>query len=165
MRKVVRQIGKRFCAFIVALTFGFLVYSFIPADNLPEKFDYPEENYLQSLHMIEVYKCPAKPLKPNPFVLSVKIESDRSLSLNHEEVGSLDQPTVLKNELSRIFEMRELVGIYKGDTLEIDKTVTIRAASSIKFEEAVRLIKILEEAGITTIQFDPEYCNTGGGSA
>jgi biopolymer transport protein ExbD len=164
MQTVIQQIGKRLCAFVFALTFGFVVYSLIPVSAPKEKNDYSEEKYLPRLHIVEVFKCAPKPLKPNPNVLSLKIYENGNLNLYHEEIGSLAQPTKLKNELSRIFNERERVGIFKKDSAEVDKTVTIRPAASVKFSEIIKLIEIVEETGANTVQFDPEYCNTGGGS-
>lgn len=164
MQTIIQQICRRLFAFVFALTLGFIVYLLTPLSVTPEKNDYSEETYLPGIHIVEVFKCAPKPLKPNPFVLSLEIDENGNLNLYHEEIGSLAQPNKLKNELSRIFNERERTGIFKKDTAEVDKTITIRPAASVKFSKIIKLIEILEQSGANTVQFDPEYCNTGGGA-
>src|SRR5262249_38206897 len=53
------------------------------------------------------------PEKPNPLTLLVEVRPDRSLLLNREKYGSLDDPAALLKKLRDLFMSREAQRAYR----------------------------------------------------
>jgi biopolymer transport protein ExbD len=104
-------------------------------------------------------KVPAEPkdqqnieVKPNPLTLVVAINrNNRTLTLNNEPAGSVDEPDVLINNLKSIFSQREQNDVRREGTNEIEKTIFIKSPTSIKYGDVARVIDSVKEAGAQPI--------------
>ena len=104
-------------------------------------------------------KVPAEPkdqqnleVKPNPLTLVVAINrNDRTLTLNNEAAGSVDEPDNLINALKSIYTQREQNDVRREGTNEIEKTLFIKSPTSIKYGDVARVIDAVKEAGAQPI--------------
>ena len=104
-------------------------------------------------------KVPAEPkdqqnieVKPNPLTLVVAINrNNRTLTLNNEPAGSVDEPDALINNLKSIFSQREQNDVRREGTNEIEKTMFIKSPTSIKYGDVARVIDAVKEAGAQPI--------------
>ena len=80
-------------------------------------------------------------VKPNPLTLVVAINREsRSISLNNDPAGTIDDPTPLTNRLAEIFKQRENNGVFKEGTNQVEKTVFIKSPKSVRYGDVVRVI-------------------------
>lgn len=104
-------------------------------------------------------KVPAEPkdqenvdVKPNPHTLVVAINrNNRTLTLNNEPAGSVDEPDALVNTLKNIFQQREQNDVRSEQSNQIEKTLFIKSPTSIKYGDVARVIDAVKEAGATPI--------------
>ena len=104
-------------------------------------------------------KVPAEPkdqqnieVKPNPLTLVVAINrNNRTLTLNNEPAGSVDEPDALINNLKSVFSQREQNDVRREGTNEIEKTLFIKSPTSIKYGDVARVIDAVKEAGAQPI--------------
>jgi biopolymer transport protein ExbD len=104
-------------------------------------------------------KVPAEPkdqqnieVKPNPLTLVVAIDrNNRTLLLNNEPAGSVDEPQDLTNRLLGIFKEREANDVRRENSNEIEKTLFIKSPTSIKYGDVARVIDAVKEAGAQPI--------------
>jgi hypothetical protein len=64
-------------------------------------------------------------IKPNPLLLIVKADRSGNLSLNNDPAGTLRDVEPLMKRLKEIFHEREVNGVFRSGTNEIEKSVTI----------------------------------------
>jgi biopolymer transport protein ExbD len=97
-----------------------------------------------------------EPVKPNPLTLVVSIESDFSLKLNTDSVGSVNDTGPLSQRLSQTFQDRRTQRAYspgmetRMDLPEEDrvaKAVFVKAPRSMKYIEVVKVIDAIKGAG------------------
>jgi biopolymer transport protein ExbD len=104
-------------------------------------------------------KVPAEPkdqqnveVKPNPLTLVVAIDrNNRTLLLNNEPVGNVDEPDALINSLKNIFQQREQNDVRREGTNEIEKTLFIKSPTSIKYGDVAKVIDAVKDAGAQPI--------------
>ncbi|HVF30477.1 MAG TPA: biopolymer transporter ExbD [Pyrinomonadaceae bacterium] len=104
-------------------------------------------------------KVPAEPkneqqldVKPNPLTLVIAINREnRSISLNNESAGSIDDPTALTAMLSEIFKTRETNGVFREGTNEVEKTIFIKSPKLAKYGDVVKVIDASKSAGASPI--------------
>jgi biopolymer transport protein ExbD len=104
-------------------------------------------------------KVPAEPkqeqqtnVKPNPLTLVVAINREtRSIALNNENAGSIDDPSALTGKLGDIFKQRENNGVFREGTNEIEKTIFIKSPTSVRYGDVVRVIDAAKMAGAQPI--------------
>ena len=104
-------------------------------------------------------KVPAEPkdqqnidVKPNPLTLVVSINrNNRTLLLNNEPAGSVDEPDALFNALKNIFQQREQNDVRRENSNEIEKTIFIKSPTSIKYGDVARVIDTVKAAGAQPI--------------
>jgi biopolymer transport protein ExbD len=98
-------------------------------------------------------KIPTEPdptqqnFKPNPLTLVVSIGSDRTLKLNTEELGTLEDTSKLGKRLSEVFAERKDKHVYRANTNEIETTVFLKAPKNTAYGEVVRVIDTVKGAG------------------
>src|SRR5262245_55326099 len=91
-------------------------------------------------------------VKPNPLTLVVEINrNNRTLTLNNERAGSVDEPENLVNALKSIFTQREQNDVRREGTNEIEKTLFIKSPTSIKYGDVAKVIDAVKEAGAQPI--------------
>lgn len=104
-------------------------------------------------------KVPAEPkneqqldVKPNPLTLVVSINREnRTLSLNNESAGSVDDPTELTAKLTDTFSKRTTEGVFREGTNEVEKTIFIKSPTSVKYGDVVKVIDAAKMAGASPI--------------
>jgi biopolymer transport protein ExbD len=104
-------------------------------------------------------KVPAEPkneqqldVKPNPLTLVVSINREnRSISLNNESAGTVDDPSALTGKLSEIFKQRETNGVFRENTNEVEKTIFLKSPKLSKYGDVVRVIDAAKQAGASPI--------------
>lgn len=104
-------------------------------------------------------KVPAEPkneqqldVKPNPLTLVVSINREnRSISLNNETAGSVDDPTALTAKLTDIFSQRTTNGVFREGTNEVEKTIFIKSPTLVKYGDVVKVIDASKMAGASPI--------------
>ncbi|MEP6850521.1 MAG: biopolymer transporter ExbD [Acidobacteriota bacterium] len=117
-------------------------------------------------------------LRPNPLILLAKLENEGKLSLNNEDMGMVsdhnrgpaDVGTVgdisrLENKLRQVFKAREMNGVFREGTNEIEKTVFLQASKSTKYGDFIKLVEAVKGSGAEPIgiQFDDVYLEVGVG--
>ena len=104
-------------------------------------------------------KVPAEPkneqqldVKPNPLTLVVAINREnRSISLNNESAGSVDDPTALTAKLTDIFNQRTTNGVFRENSNEVEKTIFIKSPTLVKYGDVVKVIDAAKMAGASPI--------------
>jgi biopolymer transport protein ExbD len=104
-------------------------------------------------------KVPAEPkneqqldVKPNPLTLVVSINREnRSISLNNESAGSVDDPSALTAKLTDIFNQRTSNGVFREGTNEVEKTIFIKSPTLVKYGDVVKVIDASKMAGASPI--------------
>lgn len=91
-------------------------------------------------------------IKPNPLFLYAEIKPDKKVTLNNEEFGSLEDLSRLTNTLVQGFKERENVGAFREGTNEVEKTVFIKAPSTMQFSEIIKLVAALKDSGAQPIE-------------
>jgi biopolymer transport protein ExbD len=104
-------------------------------------------------------KVPAEPkdqqdvnVKPNPLTLVVAINrNDRTVTLNNESAGSVDDPSPLTAKLAEIFKTRENNGVFREGTNQVEKTLFIKSPKSVRYGDVVKVIDAAKQAGAEPI--------------
>jgi len=93
-------------------------------------------------------KVPAEPkdqqnveVKPNPLTLVVAINAQtKAITLNNEAAGDVTDASPLTSKLDEIFKAREINGVFREGSNEIEKTIFIKSPTSVKYGEVVKVI-------------------------
>lgn len=104
-------------------------------------------------------KVPAEPkdqqnldVKPNPLTLVVSIDKEkRTIGLNNESAGSIDEPEALTIKLRDIFKQRENNGTFREGTNQVEKTLFIKSPKSVRYGDVVKVIDAAKLAGAEPI--------------
>ncbi|HMO81033.1 MAG TPA: biopolymer transporter ExbD [Pyrinomonadaceae bacterium] len=104
-------------------------------------------------------KVPSEPkkqegldVKPNPLTLVITIRrSDRSVQLNNESAGSVDDTEELTKRLQNIFAERERNDVRREGTNEIEKTIFIKSPTMVRYGDVVKVIDAAKLAGAEPI--------------
>lgn len=91
-------------------------------------------------------------VKPNPLFLLVTLEKDFKIRLNQDETGDFENISPLREKLREIFDDREKNFILREGTNEIEKTVVVKVPLLVKFNDLIRLVQSLAEAGASPIK-------------
>lgn len=95
--------------------------------------------------------------RPNPLTLVVKIGADGKATLNKEP--QID-PDALSTKLTEIFKSREMNGVFREGTNEIEKTVLIADNNSnTKYGQIVKLVDIAKLGGASPVVLTDEEMN------
>lgn len=92
-----------------------------------------------------------KLVKPNPLTLIAVLKTDGTLTLNNEDVGMISDPKKLENLLVEVFKDRELNGVFREGTNEIEKTVFLKVSKSSKYSDFIKLVEAVRGAGTEPI--------------
>ena len=104
-------------------------------------------------------KVPAEPkneqqldVQPNPLTLVVSINRDtKAVALNNEAAGDVNDASALTAKLAEIFRQRTANGVFREGTSEIEKTIFIKAPTSVRYNDVVRVIDAAKLAGAEPI--------------
>lgn len=87
------------------------------------------------------------PPPPDPLSLFLTIMPKGNFVLNGLELGSISEPSLLKNKLKDIFADREKYGIFRPGSNDVEKTISLNISPSILFSELKQAASILRESG------------------
>ena len=90
-------------------------------------------------------------IKPNPLFLLLAVDEKQRLTLNNEELGSVADPSKLIAKLKSVFHEREINGVTRAGSFDIEKSVNISIVPTAKFKELNEIVKILDDAGATNL--------------
>jgi biopolymer transport protein ExbD len=99
-------------------------------------------------------------LRPNPLTLVVTINSDLTVLLNQDPIGSVSDLSALSQKLHEIFKLRTEQRAYRSgaETLtnvpeseRIEKTLTIKAPKRLKYGDVVKVIDAVKAADASPI--------------
>ncbi len=106
-------------------------------------------------------KIPREPVndgaEPPPLALVVTVDNAGRLQLNKEDFqSSIDKPEVLITRLNEIFQQREINRAYAAGTENtanprIEKTVFIKAPSSLAYGPVASVVDIVRSSGATPV--------------
>lgn len=104
-------------------------------------------------------KVPAEPKKqdnlvvePNPLSLVVTINpANRTLQLNTEPAGTIEEPESLTDRLREEFAKRERENVRRPNSNETEKTLFIKSPKSVKYGDVVKVIDAVKMAGASPI--------------
>lgn len=104
-------------------------------------------------------KVPAEPknqqnldVNPHPLTLVVAInKATKAITLNNEPAGDVSDPSPLTAKLAEIFKQREINGVLRENSNEIEKTVFIKAPTSVRYGDVVKVIDAAKSAGASPI--------------
>lgn len=104
-------------------------------------------------------KVPAEPKpedqqmnpRPNPLTLVVQVERDLNLKLNNDPIGDVTNTEPLTTRLQQIFQEREINGVFREGTNEVEKTIFIKAPRSTPYGRVVSVIDAAKVAGAQPI--------------
>jgi len=104
-------------------------------------------------------KVPAEPknqqnleVKPNPLTIVIAInKATKSITMNNDAAGDVSDPSPLTAKLAEKFKEREINGVIRENSNEIEKTVFIKAPTSIRYGDVVKVIDAAKMAGASPI--------------
>ncbi|MEK7723928.1 MAG: biopolymer transporter ExbD [Acidobacteriota bacterium] len=144
--------------FIKTKLFPFLL-TFLISLLLSITFEIKDQPISQTTTVaVHIYKYPTNRLpKPNPLLLWVDIDDKDQIKLNGENYGFAHSPNSLKQKLTEVFEARRDNGVFKEYTDKVVKDVIVSSSNSIKYEDFMKVIKAIEDAGSDLIQIDTQH--------
>jgi biopolymer transport protein ExbD len=90
-------------------------------------------------------------IKPNPLTLIVTMDDQQNISLNNDEMGKLSDLSVLSEFLQKIYRAREENGVFRENTNEIEKTVSIKMPLKSSAADLIKIAKALKTVGADRI--------------
>lgn len=104
-----------------------------------------------SLHSLTIDILPAPDtamVRPNPLTLVVRILQNRTLRLNQEDSGYVDDIGPLSDRLKSIFADRKEKRVYRvGSSTETESSMIIHAEPSVSYGDVVKVVDTLKGAG------------------
>ena len=96
-------------------------------------------------------------VKPNPLLLIVTADAKGNLELNSEKQGSLLNMEPITKRLVKIFKDREVNGVFREGTNDVEKTLSLRLDPVLKVSDLEKVAVAVEKAGCDRIvlQIDP----------
>lgn len=158
MRTFILRFGAAFLTFILGLAGNFL---FNDLSSVVERWiETPEPVLVEPCANALATQLGAIPLARNCGLIVVRIRYDRSLKVNSEELGSLDDPSRLVARLNELFRGRVAARAYRtgfeSDSdvpaeERIEKTVLITAPRWISYGEVSDLVDAISATGAKPI--------------
>jgi biopolymer transport protein ExbD len=91
------------------------------------------------------------PPRPNPLTLVVTVDKNLKLNLNNEGMGDVTDTSILSGKLREVFKERETNGTFREGTNEVEKTIFIKAPTSLRYVDVVKVIDAAKVAGAQPI--------------
>ncbi|PYS98491.1 MAG: hypothetical protein DMF63_15790 [Acidobacteria bacterium] len=86
-------------------------------------------------------------VKPDPLLLTVTVGPKGNVELNSEKLGSLLNVEPLTKLLVKVFKDREVNGVFREDTNDVEKTVRLRLDPALKVSDLEKIAIGVDEAG------------------
>jgi hypothetical protein len=86
-------------------------------------------------------------VKPNPLLLTVTVDPKGNVELNYEKLGSLLNLERVTKLLVKIFKDREVNGVFREGTNDVEKTVRLRLDPVLKVSDLEKIAIGVDEAG------------------
>lgn len=87
------------------------------------------------------------PVYPNPLFLLASVDAQGSLHLNSEKLGNLTDTSAFAKRLREIFNAREENGVFRAGSNDVEKTVSLRLASTLKVSDLDKVVSVMDIAG------------------
>lgn len=97
---------------------------------------------------------------PPKKAIRTKPDLNPEIKLNGSDMGTTRNLSLLGNRLKKIFKQREENFTFRENTIEVEKTVFIDPAPSLKVKEVARVIKALEDYGAHPLMLPIEINGT-----
>jgi biopolymer transport protein ExbD len=94
--------------------------------------------------------------KPNPLTLIVSVDKTKNMFLNKDSLENIDETSKLMKALSGVFKQREVNGVFREGTNEIEKNTTLKASLSLNYGDVAKVLNAMKGSGAQpiTIQID-----------
>lgn len=96
------------------------------------------------------FRCGAE-LANDDSLLIVSAKDDRSITLNNEVNGSLDEPAPLVKRLSSLFQDRARSGVFEPGSNRVVKAVGLRVSQETSFGDFMKVARAVDESGADPI--------------
>lgn len=158
MRKFILGFGAMFLTFTLGLAGNFIFNGL--GSGVERWFETPEPVLEEPCATALAAEPEPNPLITHCGLLVIQIDNDRRLKLYGEEMGSLDDPSLLVRTLERVFTERTAARAYKAgfelnsdicEAERIEKTVLIRASRQISYGDVSDLIDGVRGTGAKPI--------------
>jgi biopolymer transport protein ExbD len=90
-------------------------------------------------------------VKPNPLLLLVSVDANGNLDLNREKHGDLSDTASLVVRLVEIFKRREVNGVFRGNSNDVEKSVGIRLVNTLKVSDLETVATAVRDSGCDLI--------------
>lgn len=84
---------------------------------------------------------------PNPLFLLASVDAQGNLSLNSDKLGNLTDTSAFAKRLVEIFKQREINGVFRSGSNDIEKTVSLRLDSKLKVSDLNKVVSAMDAAG------------------
>ena len=98
-------------------------------------------------------------VKPNPLTLVAALDKEGRLKLNGEGMGTIGDSENLEARLKEVFAEREINGVFREDSNEIEKTIFLKVAKSNKYGDFIKLVQAVRGAGAHPIGIQIDEIN------
>lgn len=86
-------------------------------------------------------------VKPNPLLLVVSVDAAGKIGLNREKHGNLSDPSSLVVRLAEVFKAREVNGVFRDDSDEVEKMVSLKLDESLKVSDLEKVATAVRDSG------------------
>jgi len=100
--------------------------------------------------ILEISQSPefkVEELRPNPLFLVINVDSEGRLTLNNEPQGALSNFAPLRNRLKDIFKRREVNGVFRRGTYDVEKTVWLKVPPELMLVDLQKVASEVRQAG------------------
>ncbi|MGI8668374.1 MAG: ExbD/TolR family protein [Aridibacter sp.] len=114
-----------------------------------------EENYYRFRHFLFPQEETPNPIPeglPNDdSLLFVSIDKNGKIKLNSENTGDVSEIRFLQERLTKLFQERKEAGVYETHNWKVVKAVGIKADSSIKYSDFMKVLEAVKQSGAEPI--------------
>jgi len=93
-------------------------------------------------------------VRPNPLTLLVTMNDQGNLTLNNEDIGKISDLSRLSDRLREIYRSREENGVFRENSNEIEKTISIKMPLTASAGDLSKIAKALRLVGADRIGFE-----------
>lgn len=109
-----------------------------------------EENYYRFRHFLfpqeEIPNPIPEGLPNDDSLLFVSIDKNCKIKLNSENTGDVSEIRLFKERLKNIFQERKEAGVYETHKWKVVKAVGIKANTSIKYGDFIKVVEAIKQS-------------------
>ncbi len=110
-----------------------------------------EENFYRFTHFLhpqtEIPNPIPKGLPNYDGLLHILIDEKGKITINSQDAGNVSNPDLLKEKLKTLFQERKENGVYEPNNWKVYKAVGIKADSSIKYGDFMKVLEAVKQSG------------------